>query len=180
MRTMIHYKKLILIAFIILSTDMACQVKNPKQFDIQNLNELLYDNVWGTIYHAESKQCDDSPNITGDGSKIDTNNASKHRWIAISQEMLKCSYRAKLANNTNSVRYKGKIQYGDTVWIVSKHKEINGWWVVKDAKNASLRKSIDFLQTKGDGKLYNNNKSWSGKFLNIKIYRKKVINEGTI
>lgn len=130
----------------------------------------LYTNVWGTIYHAEKGQCDNSPTITGDGSKINPSKASNLRWIAISQEMLKCKYRENLYNDENSPLYKGKINYGDTVWVESSNPNINGMWIVHDSKNKRYRKSIDFLQTKGDGSLYNNNPLWNGKFNNIKLY----------
>ncbi len=133
--------------------------------------EPIYDSVWGTIYHAEVRQCDDTPTITGDGSRINPRNASEHRWIAISQEMLNCTYRQSLLKDTTSVLFRGRIEYGDTVWVSSPHPEINGFWVVRDTKNKRYRKSIDFLQTKGDGTLYNNNPMWCGKFDDIRIYR---------
>jgi hypothetical protein len=130
----------------------------------------LYDNIWGTIYHAEVKQCDNTPLVTGDGSRINPHKASEHRWIAISQEMLNNEYRLRLLNDSTSTLYRGKIEYGDTVWIESPFETINGWWVVHDAKNQKYRNSIDFLQTKGDSKLYNNDPMWCGKFKDIKIY----------
>lgn len=133
---------------------------------------LLYDDVWGTIYNANSNQCDSTPTVTGDGSLIDVNNASELRWIAISTEMLNCRYRKNIINNPKIDRFRGKIKYGDTVWVSSPHSEINGWWVVKDAKNIRYSKSIDFLQTNGDCRLYKNDSQWSGKFKNIKIYKK--------
>jgi hypothetical protein len=134
--------------------------------------ELLYENVWGTVYNPVVEQCDSTPTITGDGSKINPHRASKYRWVAISQEMINSTYRAnQLLFPTRDNRFKGKIQYGDTIWVESRNKKINGWWVVKDAKNAIYRNSIDFLQTKGDGSLYDNNPYWNGKFNGIKIYR---------
>jgi len=137
--------------------------------------ELIYDNVWGSIYHPVSSQCDDTPTITGDGSKIIVNKASEHRWIAISQEMLDDEYRVKLLDDITSPLYKGKIKYGDTVWIESPHTEINGKWVVRDAKNKRYVNSIDFLQTVDDGSLYGNNKLWNGRFDNIKIFKRYTI-----
>lgn len=128
----------------------------------------LYHGVWGSIYHAEKRQCDDTPTITGDGSIINPRNASELRWLAISQEMLNCDFRQSLVGDT--ILYRGKIKYGDTVWIDSPYSEINGWWIVHDTKNKRYRGTIDFLQTKGDGTLYGNNSMWSGKFENIKIY----------
>lgn len=137
--------------------------------------EPLYDNVWGTIYNAEKKQCDSSPTITGDGSFIDIKNASNLRWIAISQEMLDCNYREKLVDDSTSTLYKGLIQYGDSVWIQSSNENINGWWIVRDTKNKRYTNSIDFLQTKNDGALYNNDPNWSGKFINIEIFKIRVL-----
>ena len=141
---------------------------------------LLYDNIWGAIYNAEKRQCDDTPLITGNNFKINPVRASEHRIIAISPEMLDSPFRVKLYNNPKSRLYKGKIKYGDTVLIDSPHPEINGFWVVQDTKSSKpqFMGSIDFLQTKGDGSLYNNNPLWSGKFENIKIY--KVKNYGII
>jgi len=130
----------------------------------------IYDNIWGTIYHAEVRQCDATPTITGDGSRIDPARASDHRWIAISQEMLDSQWRVELVNDSTSTLFKGRIQYGDTVWVASPNKAINGWWVVRDTKNKRYQNSIDFLQTKGDGTLYNNDPMWSGRFNDIWIF----------
>lgn len=163
-----------LIITSIISTAMISEstIDNLYVIDEYNEFELIYGDVWGSIYHAEVRQCDDSPTITGDGSIIDINNASKHRWIAISQEMLNCEYRQNLLNDSTSNLYKGAIKYGDTVWIKSPYPEINGWWIVHDTKNKRYQRSIDFLQTKGDYSLFKNNKEWSGKFDSIRIYKK--------
>lgn len=136
--------------------------------------ELLYDGVWGTIYHAEEKQCDESPTKTGNGSLIITERASKHRWIAITQYMLKDDWRRGLAlkRDSSDTRFNGKIEYGDTIWIESPYPELNGWWVVNDTKNKRFEDpTIDFLQTKDDGTLYGNNPQWSGKWEDIKIFK---------
>ena len=130
----------------------------------------IYDDIWGTIYHAEVRQCDNTPTITGDGSKINPYKASDHRWIAISQEMLDSQWRVELLNDSTSNLFKGRIQYGDSVWISSYNMAINGWWVVRDTKNKRYENSIDFLQTKGDATLYNNDPMWCGRFNEIKIY----------
>lgn len=140
--------------------------------EVPVIKELLYENVWGSIYHAEESQCDSTPYHTANGSKINPWKASEHRWIAISQEMINDGYRSKLVGS-KCPRFKGKIQYGDTVWIESPYVELNGWWVVCDAKNKRYTKSIDFLQTIGDKTLIKNYPRWSGKFKNIKIYQIK-------
>lgn len=135
--------------------------------------ELVYNNIWGTIYYPTIQQCDKTPTITGSGHIINPKTASSHRWIAISQELLYSPRRAKLLKDSTSVLYKGRLRYGDTIWIKSQYKEINGWWVVHDSMNSKYRKGIDFLQTENDGTLYKNNKLWKGKFKNIEIYRMK-------
>jgi len=169
---MIRKIALLTVVFFTSTGMIADNNHNTEIKEMPVFKELLYDNVWGTIYHAEIAQCDSTPHITADGSQIDTTDASGHRWIAISQEMLNNTYRAGLVSEDNP-RFKGKIQYGDTIWIESPYAEINGWWVARDAKNAMYRNSIDFLQTKGDGSLYNNSSLWSGKFDSIKIYQIK-------
>lgn len=170
MNKIMQHKIILLFVIFFLSTDMISESEHTYRTYIFN-KILLYDNIWGTIYNPEVRQCDDSPTITGDGSVINPNDASSHRWIAISQEMLNCVKRANIINDPNDKRFKGKIKYGDTVWIESPYPNINGIWIVHDVKNAKYMRSIDFLQTKGDYSLFNNNPLWSGKFENIKIYK---------
>lgn len=155
---------------------------NPFKYEIsvsiiKTKTSLIYDNVWGTIYHAEKRQCDETPTITGDGSKIKLDSASNQRWIAICHEMLDDEYRRNKLNDSTSDRFKGKIKYGDTVWIESSNTRINGWWVVHDTKHKRVRNSVDFLQTKGDESLYWGNKLWSGRFHDLKIYKYENIQQ---
>lgn len=161
--------KLLMFLFVFtFSTGMIDENNDLISNDHNYIPEPVYDNIWGTIYHAVKEQCDDTPTITGDGSRINPYRASEHRWIAISQEMLNCEYRQTLVDDT--MLFRGKISYGDTIWIQSPHSEINGWWIVRDTKNKRYKNSIDFLQTVGDGNLYNNDKMWSGKFEDLKLY----------
>lgn len=149
--------------------------------NFSNVNSLkLKYECWGTIYHPVKWQCDDTPLITGNGFKIDPNNASNHRVIAISQNMLNDVYRLSLLNDTiNDNRFRGKLNYGDSVYVLSPidsfgnyiYPNINGWWHIEDTKNPRFENSIDFLQTEGDRSLYNYDMTWNGKFENIKIYK---------
>ena len=167
MKKNLTYKLILIITFFMFSTSIITHGENS-QFEINV--EPIYNNIWGTIYHAEVNQCDNTPLVTGDGSRINPYKASEYRWIAISQEMLDCEYRMRLLNDSTSALYRGKIEYGDTVWIASPYPTINGWWIVHDTKNSRYRNSIDFLQTKGDGNLYNNNPMWNGRFDSIQIF----------
>jgi len=169
---MIRKIVLLTVVFFVSTSMIADNNRNAMPEEMPVFKELLYEDIWGTIYHAVEEQCDSTPTITADGSKINPYHASNHRWVAISQEMLNSAYRSTLVSDNNP-RFKGKIQYGDTIWIESPYETINGWWVVRDAKNLRYNNSIDFLQTVGDASLYNNDPYWSGKFDSIKIYQIK-------
>ncbi len=125
---------------------------------------LLYDNIVATIYYPTKNQCDDTPDITADGSRIDIDNASTLRWVAISQDMLYDTSKLKYINNKNDNRFKGKIKFGDTIMVVSKHEKINGIWIVHDVLNKRYTQRIDFLQSIDDKSIY-------GKYDSIKIYK---------
>lgn len=154
--------KLLLIFIMSILFAMNCKAEAVKQ--------MLYNIVWGTIYNAEGSQCDDTPTITADGTNVDPTRASQYRYLAISQDMLFDMYRQSLVND--STRFRGKISFGDTIYIYNEeYPEINGRWIVHDAMNKRHKMAIDFLQTKGDGHLYDHNKLWSGKFNNISIFK---------
>lgn len=87
--------------------------------------------VTGTYYEPKSSQCDERPFETADGSII----RSGVRWVALSRDLLK--------------RWGGMFDYGDTVWVYHPHKELRGWWVVRDTMNKRFRQRMDFLVTSG-------------------------------
>jgi len=91
-------------------------------------------NVKATMYHPVEAQCDDTPLITADGSKIDPYKVSSWNWIAVSQHML--------------TRNGGPLNYGDTVYIFgTEHKD--GVYVIKDCMNKRKTNQIDFLESLG-------------------------------
>lgn len=97
-----------------------------------------------TVYNAVVGQCDADPFTTADGSKInkDKLESGKLKWIALSQDLVNDSYKAKLHPGL----FKGKFKFGDTVKVESKkHKFMNGLWVVRDVMNKRYRQSMDFL-----------------------------------
>ena len=86
------------------------------------------------MYHPVEAQCDDTPLITADGSKIDPYNVSNCNWIAVSQHMLK--------------RNGGPFDYGDTVYVFgTEHKD--GMYIIKDCMNKRKTNQIDFLESLG-------------------------------
>ena len=96
--------------------------------------EIIFKQVKATMYHPVEEQCDDTPLITADGSKIDPYNVSDWNWIAVSQHML--------------TRNGGPLNYGDTVYIFgTKHKD--GMYIIKDCMNKRKTNQIDFLESLG-------------------------------
>ena len=111
------------------------------KFEIKNLlntmdsmPDVIFEEIKATMYHPTKSQCDDTPLITADGSKIDPYNVSSWNWIAVSQHML--------------TRNGGPLNYGDTVYIFgTEHKD--GMYVIKDCMNKRKTYQIDFLESLG-------------------------------
>jgi len=90
--------------------------------------------VYATMYHPVIGQCDDTPDITADQTKIPNIDSCSHlNWIAVSQDLLWFN--------------DGPIRYGDTVYVEAGHK--TGYYVVRDAMNRRFKKKIDFLESVG-------------------------------
>ena len=101
---------------------------------MDSMPDVIFKQVRATMYHPVEEQCDDTPLITADGSKIDPYNVSNWNWIAVSQHML--------------TRNGGPLNYGDTVYIFgTEHKD--GVYVIKDCMNKRKRNQIDFLESLG-------------------------------
>lgn len=91
--------------------------------------------VVGTTYNPVTWQCDDTPDILADGTKIDVLKATEYKYIAVSQDLLE--------------RNGGHLNFGDYVYI-SNTKHHDGIYQVKDVMNKRYTNRIDFLQTLGD------------------------------
>ncbi|MCP2044775.1 hypothetical protein [Pontibacter sp. HSC-36F09] len=103
--------------------------------------------VTATVYYPEKGQTDGNPLITADGSRINPKNPKKHRWIALSRDML--------------TRWGGDIHYGDTVWVRGVSDELDGQYIVRDTMNRRFRNRIDILVGRKDN-IY-------GRWENVKI-----------
>jgi len=101
---------------------------------MDSMPDVIFEQVRATMYHPVEEQCDDTPLITADGSKIDPYEVSNWNWIAVSQHML--------------TRNGGPLNYGDTVYIFgTEHKD--GVYVIKDCMNKRKTNQIDFLESLG-------------------------------
>ncbi|QHL89107.1 hypothetical protein GU926_17395 [Nibribacter ruber] len=87
--------------------------------------------VDASIYYPEAAQTDDSPFITADGSRINARNPKKHRWLALSRNLL--------------TRWGGDIDYGDSVKVTGISEELDGIYVVRDAMHRRIRNRVDIL-----------------------------------
>lgn len=86
-----------------------------------------------TIYNPEVGQCDDSPLITANNSRIDLDKLRRNeiRWMALSRDLLK--------------RWNGAFNYGDTVVLETGDADIDGRWVINDNMNKRFRNRGDLL-----------------------------------
>ena len=92
--------------------------------------------VTGTMYNTTFAQCDATPNITADGTKINPKHASQYRYIALSRDLLN--------------RWGGPFQYGEYVAIEgTQNGKHDGIWQVRDTMNPKWIKRVDFLVTNG-------------------------------
>lgn len=110
----------------------------------EELTKKVIKKVTVTKYNPVVSQCDDTPLITADNSKIDMHklDSGKLKWIAVSRDLRKF------------------FKYGSKVKINSKYKEINGIYWVHDTMNARYSNRIDILSPIGDSK---------GKWINVEI-----------
>ena len=89
--------------------------------------------VKATMYHPVEAQCDDTPLITADGSRLCPINVSEWNWIAVSQDLLK--------------KNGGIFNYGDQVYVKGTHKD--GIYTIHDCMNKRKTFQIDFLENIG-------------------------------
>lgn len=94
-----------------------------------------------TFYHPEEAQCDSTPLCTADMSVIDVEKleGGELRWIAVSRDL--------------------KQLMGDSVYLKSDNKNIEGSWVVHDLMNRRFKNRVDILTHKKHTKKYGKDKA---------------------
>ena len=99
---------------------------------LENGTNVISFKVTVTTYNPTKAQCDDTPNITADGTKINPKNASQYRYVALSRDLLN--------------RWGGPFEYGEYVAIEGTNNgKHDGVWQVKDTMSPKWIKRIDFL-----------------------------------
>ena len=105
-----------------------------EQIEIRRVsNEFI---VTGTMYSPTLAQCDATPNITADGTRINPKHASQYRYVALSRDLLN--------------RWGGPFQYGEYIAVEgTKSGKYDGIWQVRDTMSPKWIKRVDFLVTNG-------------------------------
>ena len=129
----------------VVSTNLFESYKNMYQDKIERLEnensvlqkELDHYNEYGiqvdvTMYQPNEIQCDDTPNITADGSKIRISKASEYKFVALSRNLLK--------------RWGGPFDYGDFVLLKGTDKK-DGVYQVRDTMNPKWVNVVDNLES---------------------------------
>jgi len=102
-------------------------------------DKIAFD-VTVTTYNPTRQQCDSTPNITADGTKINPKRATQYRYVALSRDLLS--------------RWGGPFDYGDYIVIEGTGKW-DGVYQVRDTMNPKWVKRVDILTTNSRFK-YNN------------------------
>ena len=100
-------------------------------------NEMLYSNrimyrVTVTTYNPTRRQCDSTPNITADGTRINPRKATEYRYVALSRDLLS--------------RWGGPFEYGDYS-IIEGSDGRDGIYQVRDTMNPRWTNRVDILTT---------------------------------
>ena len=100
-------------------------------------NELSHYDEYGivvdvTMYQPNTIQCDDTPDITADGTKIRISKASEYKFVALSRNLLK--------------RWGGPFEYGDFILLKGADKK-NGVYQVRDTMNPKWVNVVDILES---------------------------------
>ena len=93
-----------------------------------------------TTYNPTRAQCDDTPNITADGTRFHTWKASSYRYVALSRDLLS--------------RWGGPFDYGDYI-VIEGTGDRDGVYQVRDTMNPKWTNRVDILTTNSRFK-YNN------------------------
>ncbi len=159
-------KKCLLVICIIVASCNTFKNFNSVKESISNVEvktkkTIKVDNIVGTVYHLEAKQCDSNPYETADGTNLKGKDINKLRYVALSRDLIKDEFRDKLHKTKG--QWKGKFSFGDTITVISDNKELCGKWIVKDCMNKRFKNRMDFMQDKENG--------FIGKFNNITILK---------
>ncbi len=108
-----------------------------KLWQLQDDCNLKYQNkisykVTVTTYNPTRRQCDSTPNITADGTRINPKKATQYRYVALSRDLLS--------------RWGGPFEYGDYI-VIEGTDGRDGVYQVRDTMNPRWTNRVDILTT---------------------------------
>ena len=101
------------------------------ELETKYTNKIAYE-VTVTTYNPTKQQCDSTPDITADGTRIKTWRATEYRYVALSRDLLS--------------RWGGPFNYGDYIVIEGTGKW-DGVYQVRDTMNPKWINRVDILTT---------------------------------
>ena len=101
------------------------------ELETKYTNKISYE-VTVTTYNPTKHQCDDTPNITADGTRIKTWRATEYRYVALSRDLLS--------------RWGGPFNYGDYI-VIEGAGDRDGVYQVRDTMNPKWTNRVDILTT---------------------------------
>ena len=107
---------------------------------LENGTNIISFKVTVTTYNPTKAQCDDTPNITADGTKFKTWKATQYRYVALSRDLLS--------------RWGGPFEYGDYI-IIEGTDGRDGIYQVRDTMNPKWTNRVDILTTNSRFKFEN-------------------------
>ena len=116
------------------------EVLQQRVWELEEQNGFQHFKVTVTMYNPTREQCDGTPTITADGTKINPDKATSYRYVALSRDLLD--------------RWGGPFNYGDYIVI----EGTDGWdgiYQVRDTMNPKWTNRVDILTTNSRFK-YNN------------------------
>ena len=102
--------------------------------------------VRATYYNAVLAQTNSEPHITACGYRIDLSNPRKHRFVALSRDLIRpTEWHTESSGYDNNAPF----AFGDTI-LVTGSDEFFGYYIVADSMNKRYngKNRIDFLVTK--------------------------------
>ncbi len=85
-----------------------------------------------TMYQPNTIQCDDTPDVTADGTRIRVHHASRYKFVALSRNLL--------------ARWGGPFEYGDFILLKGTDGK-DGVYQVRDTMNAKWVNVVDILES---------------------------------
>ena len=105
------------------------EVAEFKKFKADHIHPHVVD---VTMYQPVYPQTDRTPHITADGTRFNTNQASRYRFVALSRNLL--------------ARWGGPFKYGDYI-VIEGTPNKDGIYQVRDTMNPKFKNVVDILES---------------------------------